>query len=120
MRVVDFYKTQVRVLWSWKGGPLALIWRFVVTILVAVLSFIATAALVPDITIASIAAAIGAVILMTLFNGLIRTALLVLVAPYSLIWTGVLVLLLQVMAFLVVARWVPGIAIPGFWTALIG
>jgi uncharacterized membrane protein YvlD (DUF360 family) len=120
VKIVNFYATQLRVMWSWKGGPLALIWRFVLTILVAAISFLATAWILPDITVDGVTAALVAVVVMTLFNAVIRSLILVLVAPFSLLLTGLLVLVLQVAAFLVVARWVPGVSINGVWAALIG
>jgi uncharacterized membrane protein YvlD (DUF360 family) len=119
-KLVALYKTQLRVLWDWKGGPVALIWRFALTIVVAAISFVATAWILADITIDGLGAAIAAVILMTLFNALIRSVLLAIVSPFSLILTGLLVLILQVVAFLVVAQWVPGVRIAGVWAALIG
>ena len=57
---------------------------------------------------------------MAIFNAVVRTVLLAFVAPRSLILTGVLVLVLQVVAFLVVAQWSPGVHVDGFLTALIG
>ena len=61
-----------------------------------------------------------AVILMALFNAAIRPVLLILAAPISLVLTGILVLVLQVVAFLVVAQWAPGVHVSGFLVALIG
>jgi uncharacterized membrane protein YvlD (DUF360 family) len=119
MSIVEFYKTQMKVLWNWKGGPLALVWRFFLTILVATASFIVTAIVLPSMVVADLWSAILAVILMTVFNGVIRTGLLVLAAPFSLILTGVLVLVLQIVAFLLAARLVPGIQLGGVLTALI-
>ena len=101
-------------MWNWKGGPLALIWRFVLTILVAAVSFLATDWIMPDIGVDGLGAAIAAVVVMAVFNAVIRSMVLVLVAPFSLILTGVLVLVLQVGAFLIVARLVPGVTINGF------
>ena len=54
MNIVEFYKTQMKVLWNWKGGPLALIWRFVLTILVATVSLILTAWLLPSLHLAGL------------------------------------------------------------------
>ncbi len=120
MKIIELYKTQLRVLWNWKGGPTALIGRFVLTVVVAAVAFSATAIILPGLTVDGVAAAIGAVILMTLFNAIIRSLVLALVAPFSLILTGILVLVFQVFAFLVVAQWVPGVRVDGFATALIG
>ena len=51
MNLIELYKTQLRVMWNWKGGPLGLIWRFVLTILVAAVSFLVTDWIMPDITV---------------------------------------------------------------------
>jgi uncharacterized membrane protein YvlD (DUF360 family) len=118
-KLVDLYRTQLRILWTWKGGPLALIWRFVVTIIVATISFVLTAWIVPGVHVNGLAAAVGAVVLMTLFNAVVRTVIVALVSPFSLILTGVAVLVLQVVAFLIVARWIPGVTIDGALVALL-
>ena len=118
--LIDFYRTQLRVLWEWKGGRWALLRRLVLTLLIAAVSFTLTAALLRTITLDSIWAAFLAVIVMALLNGLIRPILLMLVTPISLILTGVLVLVFQVLVFLVVAAVVPGVHIVGFVGALIG
>ncbi len=120
MSLRELYATQIRVLWEWKGGPWALFKRLVLTLLVATFSFLATAWILPRITVDSFWAAAGAVILMALFNAIVRTVLLAFVAARSLILTGILVIVLQVVAFLIVAQWAPGVHVDGFVTALIG
>ncbi|MBV9579204.1 MAG: phage holin family protein [Chloroflexi bacterium] len=119
-QVVALYKTELRVLWNWKGGPLALVWRFVLTVVVAALAFTGAALIVPGLHVDTFAAAVGAVILMTIFNAVVRSVLLALVTPFSLILTGVLVIVLQIFAFLVVAQWVPGVRVDGIGSALVG
>ena len=99
MSLRELYATQLRVLWEWRGGPGALFRRLVITLLVSTLSFLVTAWLLPRITVDSVWAAALAVILMALFNAIVRTVLLAFVAARSLILTGVLVLVLQVVAF---------------------
>ncbi len=120
MGLLDLYRTQLRVLWEWRGGPWALVRRLILTLLVATVSFVITAWLLPRITLDSLWAAVLAVILMALFNAVVRTVLLAFVAARSLILTGVLVLVLQVVAFLVVAQWSPGVHVDAFLTALVG
>ncbi len=120
MSLRELYSTQLRVLWEWRGGPWALFKRLVLTLVVSTVSFLVTAWLLPRITVDSVLAAVGAVVLMALFNAIVRTVLLAFVAARSLILTGVLVLVLQVVAFLVVAQWAPGVHVDGFVTALIG
>ena len=104
MSLLDLYRTQLRVLWEWRGGPLALTRRMILILLVSTVSFAITAWLLPNIVLDSLWAAVLAVILMALFNAIVRTVLLAFVAARSLILTGVLVLVLQVVAFLVVAQ----------------
>ena len=121
MNIIELYKAQLRVLWKWQGGPLALIWALRA-------DHRRLGDRIPRrrpgscraSTVDGFAAAIVAVILMTLFNAVIRSVLLALVAPFSLILTGVLVLVLQIVAFLVVAQWVPGVTVDGFGSALVG
>jgi uncharacterized membrane protein YvlD (DUF360 family) len=118
-RVIEFYKTQARILWEWRGGPVALLKRLLITFIVAVVSLVITAAILPGVTIGRLVDAAIAVVLMTLFNALIRPVILVLVAPISLILTGILVLVLQVVTFLVIVPLAPGIEVNGVLTALI-
>ena len=121
-RLTSFYATQLRVLWEWKGGRVALLKRLIITLVVATISFLATAWLLPRMTIdrpVGVNAAI-AVILIALFNAAVRPVVLALAAPVSLILVGVLVLVLQVLSFIVVAQWAPGVHVDAFVTALIG
>ena len=115
----QFSEVQVRILWEWRGGPVALVKRLLVTFVVAVLSLIVTAGILPGVTIGRVVDAAIAVILMTLFNALFRPVILTLVAPISLLLTGVMVLLLQVVTFLVIVPLAPGVQVDGFVTALI-
>ena len=50
-RLLSFYATQLRVLWEWKGGRVALLKRLVITLVVATISFLATAWLLPRMII---------------------------------------------------------------------
>ena len=50
-RLLGFYGTQLRVLWEWRGGRVALLKRLVVTLVVATISFMATAWLMPRLTV---------------------------------------------------------------------
>jgi uncharacterized membrane protein YvlD (DUF360 family) len=118
-RIVDLYRTQIDVLWNWSGGRWALVRQLLVALVVATIAFAATAALLNRVVVDSLAAAAIAVILMALFNALIRVAVLVLVAPFTPVLTAIVVLILQVFAFLVVANIVPGVHVDGILGALI-
>jgi uncharacterized membrane protein YvlD (DUF360 family) len=119
-RLVDLYATQVRVMREWRGGPRALVKRLLITLIVSVAAFLLTAWLQPAVTVATIGDAVVFVVVMALLNALIRPVVLAFVAPRSLILTGVVVLLLQVLIFLVAGNWTPGVSIGGFVPALIG
>jgi uncharacterized membrane protein YvlD (DUF360 family) len=118
-RLLDFYATQLRVLWEWRGGPVALLKRLLITLIVATVSFLLTAWIMPRLTVDRALDAAVAVILMALFNAAVRPVVLTFAASISLVLTGILVLVLQVVAFLVVAQFAPGIHVDGFATALI-
>ena len=118
-RLIGFYGTQLRVLWEWRGGRVALVKRLLITLVVAGVSFLLTAWILPRLTVDRVIDAVIAVILIALFNALVRPVVLALAAPVSLILVAVLVLVLQVVAFLVVAQFAPGVHVDGFGTALI-
>ncbi|MBV9601709.1 MAG: phage holin family protein [Chloroflexi bacterium] len=120
MNIIDFYRTQLRVMWQWKGGPSALLWRFVLTSLIAAVAFLVTAWLLPGLNVNRFATALLAVVLIAVFNAVVRSLVLVLTAQISLVLTGVLVIVFQVLAFLVVAQLVTGVTIARFTTALVG
>jgi uncharacterized membrane protein YvlD (DUF360 family) len=120
MGVLDFYKTQLRVLWEWRGGRLALLRRLLITLLVATISFLATAWIMPSIEVGRPRDAAVAVVLMAAFNALVRPVLLAFVAPRSLILTGILVIVLQIVAFYVIAPLASGVIIDGVLAGIIG
>src|SRR5258705_2145546 len=97
-RLLDFYATQLRVLWEWRGGRVALLRRLVITLVVATVSFLATDWLLPRMTIDRPIDAVLAVIFIALFNAAIPPGILTLAAPLSLILVRILVLVLQVVS----------------------
>jgi uncharacterized membrane protein YvlD (DUF360 family) len=120
-RLASFYATQIRVLWDWRGGRLALLRRLVITLLVSTVSFMATAWLLGShMSVDRLVDGALAVILIALFNAIIRPVVLALVAPISLVLVAVFVLVLQIVAFFVVANLAPGVHVDGFVWALIG
>ena len=117
---LDVYRNQARIIWEWRGGPLSLIRRGLITLIVSGIGLAVTAWIFGGITIDSVSTVIIAVLLMGAFNLLIRPVILALAAPVSLILTGVLVLILQIVAFQVIAPLAPGMRIEGFFTGFIG
>jgi uncharacterized membrane protein YvlD (DUF360 family) len=120
MSILDFYKAQLRVIWEWRGGPWALAKRFLITLVVATIAFVLTAWILPRIEIDRYTDAVMAVILMAIFNALVRPVVLAIVAPRSLVLTGIAVIVLQVVAFYFVTQLVPGVHVDTRLTALIG
>jgi uncharacterized membrane protein YvlD (DUF360 family) len=120
MSVVDFYKTQIRILWEWRGGPTALLKRLVITLLVSTFALYLTAAILPGIRIGRLVDAAVAVILMALFNALIRPVILAFASSRSLVLTGIMVIVLQVVTFLLIAPLAHGVFVDGLISALIG
>ena len=119
-RLASFYGEQIRVLWEWRGGRVALLKRLLITLIVATVSFGATAFIMGSrFTVDRVIDAVVAVILMALFNAVVRPVALALAAPISLILVAILVLVLQVVAFLIVANYAPGVHVDGFLTALV-
>src|SRR5690349_15614175 len=115
----DIYGTQARLLWEWRGGPWSLVKRGLLTLIVATFSFALTAWLIPGIELDSFGAAVLAVILVALFNALVHPILLAIVAPWSLIAMGILVIVLQIVAFFFVVGLAPGVHVSGAVTAWI-
>jgi uncharacterized membrane protein YvlD (DUF360 family) len=119
-RLIDFYATQVRILWEWRGGPWALLKRLAITLLVSTVALLLTAAILPGMTVGRALDAAIAVVLMAIFNAVVRPVLLTLVAPRSLVLLGILVIVLQVVTFLVIAPLANGVEVDGFTSALVG
>src|SRR4026209_1233124 len=113
----DVYATQTLLIWGWRGGPRSLVKRGVLTLVIATISCAVTAAIMPGISIDSLAAAAFAVILVALFNALVRPVLLAIVAPWSLIAIAILVVVLQIVAFFFVVQLAPGVHVDGVVTA---
>jgi uncharacterized membrane protein YvlD (DUF360 family) len=120
MSVVDFYRTQIRILWEWRGGPAALAKRLVITLLVSTFALYLTAGILPGIRIGRLTDAAIAVILMALFNALVRPLILAFASSRSLVLTGIMVIVLQVVTFLLIAPLAHGVNVDGFFSALIG
>ena len=119
-RMLGFYRLQLRVLWEWRGGRLALVKRLLITLIVSAIAFYATAWLLPSITIDRFLDGIVVVVVMALLNAIVRPFILALVLPRSLILTGIATLVLQVAIFMVSANVVPGVHVGGLISGLIG
>ena len=91
-----------------------------ITLVVSTIAFLATAFLLPNIIVDRPLDGVIVVIVMALLNALVRPVVLAIVAPRSLILTGISVILLQILVFLISANIVPGVHVGSLLTALIG
>ena len=107
--LLDLYRTQISVLRDWRGGPAALIKRLIIVLVVSVVAFLVTAWLVPSIVMLRPIGAVQIVVVMAVLNAIVRPVLLAVVAPRSLVWTGVLVLVFQVAVFFIAANVAPDV-----------
>ena len=119
MSLTSIYATQMRILWEWRGGWWALLKRLLITLIVSAVSLWLTSLILPGLTIDQFLDGVIAVILMALLNAIVRPAILAFVAPRSLILTGIAVIVIQVLVFLIAANVVAGMQVGGFLSALI-
>ncbi|HEY7025575.1 MAG TPA: phage holin family protein [Candidatus Limnocylindrales bacterium] len=107
-RLIDFYRVQLELIWTWRRGRRQLIWRGVISFFVAAFSLALTAFLLPGVRVDS-ALSIGlAVLLIGALSALVRPVLLALVAPVSLVLMLLTALAFQVAVFLALEPFVPG------------
>ncbi len=118
--LIRLYRTQLRVLREWRGGPTALVKRGLIVLLVSVVAFLITEWVDPFIVMLHPVGAVEIVVLMALLNAVVRPVLLAFVAPRSLIAMGIAVLLAQVAVFFVAARLAPNVYVDTFFHAAIG
>ncbi len=112
-RMGMLYRTQWELLWHWRLGRRALIWRTLSSFVVSLVALAFTAWLLPNLSIANVAAGVLAVIALAGLNLLVRPVLLVLVAGRSVVAIGLLTIAFQVIAILLLNRFVPGVSVGG-------
>jgi putative membrane protein len=118
-RLVDFYRAQIELIWTWRRGRRQLLLRAAISFVVAFVSLAATAALLPGLAIDTPLALAAAVIVIGLLSALVRPILLALVAPISIILMLLTALVFQVFTIVVLAPIVPGVHVRGLGDAII-
>lgn len=116
-RLIDLYRVQLRVLWTWRAGPLALLARIVVSLIVSVVGLLAADWILGGLRITEPLAPFTAAIALGLLNAIVRPVLLALAASVSGVAIAIAAIVLQVALILLLAPLVPGLEIDGFWTA---
>jgi uncharacterized membrane protein YvlD (DUF360 family) len=107
--VIDFYRVQIELIWNWRRGRRQLIWRAVVSFVVAAFSLALTAWLLPGVRVDTVGALALAVIAIGALSALVRPLLLAVIAPFSLVLMLVFALAFQVVVILALVPIVPGI-----------
>jgi uncharacterized membrane protein YvlD (DUF360 family) len=107
-RLIDFYRVQVELIWNWRRGRRQLIWRAIVSFVVAGFSLAATAYLLPGVRVDSLLSLALAVVAIGALSALVRPILLAIVAPISLVLMLLTALVFQVAVFLALEPFVPG------------
>lgn len=76
--------------------------------------------LIPGISLASFATALGAAFVIGLVNIFIRPLLIILTLPINILTLGLFTFVINGLMFLLVAKLVPGFNVEGFWAAFFG
>lgn len=109
----DLYATQVALLWHWRLGRQALIRRAVLSLVISIVAFAATAWLLPQLFISDIWAGLAAILFLAAFNLLIRPVLLVLIAGRSVVLLAILTIVIQAIAIWLLDPLIPGVEVTG-------
>ncbi len=94
--------------------------RFVLAWLVNTVALIAVAYLVPSITVSSFAAALIAALVLGLVNAIVRPVLVLLTLPVTILTLGLFIFVLNGLLFWMVASWLEGFHVAGFWSGVLG
>lgn len=93
---------------------------FLLTWLLATVSLLITAYLVPGLIISSIPAAALAAIVMGLINAFVRPIITLLTLPLTILTLGLFLLVVNGISLSLVGFFTPGVTVEGFWPAVIG
>ncbi|MDY6940475.1 MAG: phage holin family protein [Cyanobacteriota bacterium] len=95
--------------------------NFLLTWLVAAVSLVITAKIVPGITITSFGVAAAAAVVMGLVNAVVRPILVILTLPFTILSLGLFLLVVNAIVFSLVGYLSPaGFVVSGFWAAFFG
>lgn len=92
----------------------------ILKIVITALALIATAYLIPGIVVTSLWVALLVAVLLGIINACIKPMLFVLTLPINIITLGLFTFIVNGFLFWLVARFVDGFIVHGFWTAVLG
>ena len=119
-RLISFYRLQVELLWKWRPGRRALIKRGIVSLVVGTVALLLTVVILPGVKIDNLSTIVFAVVLLALFNALVRPVVLGAFAGVSTIAVILATLILQVLAFFLIEWLLPGFHLTGVIPAFFG
>ena len=93
---------------------------FLARVLLNTLAIVLAGLIIPGISVDGLLQALGAGTALGLVNALVRPILLILTLPITLLTLGLFILVLNACCFWLVAAFVPGFHVAGFWPALGG
>lgn len=93
---------------------------FFITWLVAAISLMITAYIVPGMTVASFPAAAIAAVVMGLVNAIVKPILVLLTLPLTILTLGLFLLVVNAITLSLVGYLTPGFTVSGFFPAVIG
>jgi len=94
--------------------------RLLLVWLVNSVSLLGVAYLMPSVRIADFATALIAALVLGLVNTIVRPILILLTLPATILTLGLFIFVLNALLFWMVARFVPGFEVAGFWSAFFG
>ena len=97
--MIGFYSTQLRLLARWTGGPWGVARRGVATSVIALLSLVIAAWLIPGITVRDIPSAVVAALALAAMRTLLRPVLVAYVSQVSIAVATILTVVAQAVAF---------------------
>src|SRR3954452_12705361 len=119
-RLASFYRLQLEVLWKWRPGRRALIKRGIVSLVSGTVALLLTVAIMPGISVTKLGTLVAAVVVLALFNALVRPVVLAVFAGVSTIAVIVATLVMQVVSFLFIEWLLPDFQVNGVVAAFIG
>ena len=91
--------------------------RLLVTWLINAVALMALPYLMHSVTVSDLGTALIAALVLGLVNTLIRPVLLLLTLPVTLVSMGLFILVINALLFWMVAHWIDGFHVAGFWSA---
>ena len=119
-RLISFYQLQVHILWHWRPGRRALLKRMIVSLVVGTIALLLTVALLPGVKADSLSTIVIAVIVLALFNALVRPVVLAAFVGVSTIAVIIATLVLQVVSFLFLDWLLQDFYVDGLIAAFLG